>query len=372
MLDMAMYGLVACLVYWLVIFVYRITLHPLAKFPGPKLAAATFWYEFYFDLFPYRLRYLWKIEQLHKQYGPIVRINPIHLHIHDPDYLDEIYSGSTGRRKRNRDPWFYASEAHGPLGWSVFQTVEHDVHRMRRAALSPFFSKRSIQALECMIVEKIDKLTDRFAEACRTEEVVPLLFASGALTMDIISVYAFGKDSGRLALPDWAAEELEAYSQMSQMGPFARQFPWFAKLVLTVLPPSVVEKLSPAAALIPKNRAFFRDMIQTALGDSALGREAGKSPSSRTIFQDIIQSDLPKLDKAPARLAAEANLLLIAGTETTARTLAVIMFHLVDNPAVLERFRHDLALHMPRQGVIVPLADLEAIPYIVSIHQVDS
>lgn len=54
---------------WLCIIVYRITLHPLAKFPGPKLAGATFWYEFYYDVWPNRYRYMWKIEELHKKYG---------------------------------------------------------------------------------------------------------------------------------------------------------------------------------------------------------------------------------------------------------------------------------------------------------------
>jgi hypothetical protein len=56
-------------VYWLGIFVYRVTLHPLARFPGPKLAAVTFWYEFYYDVWPLNYRYMWKIEELHRQYG---------------------------------------------------------------------------------------------------------------------------------------------------------------------------------------------------------------------------------------------------------------------------------------------------------------
>jgi len=171
---------------WIIKFTYRLYFHPLANFPGPKLAGATYLYELYYDLYPHKLRYLWQIERLHQQYGPIVRINPAHLHINDPDFLDDIYA--SGKRKRNRDAWFYRSEHSGPLGWSVFQTVEHDVHRMRRAALSPFFSKRNIHALEGLITGKVDELAERFAIAHQNAEVVPLLHAAGALTMDIISV----------------------------------------------------------------------------------------------------------------------------------------------------------------------------------------
>ncbi|CAG8901783.1 unnamed protein product [Penicillium egyptiacum] len=77
--------------YGILLYVYRLTLHPLARFPGPKLAAASL---------SHKHRYLWKIKQLHEIYGPVVRINPNHIHIHDPDYFDEIYTG--GRRKRDR------------------------------------------------------------------------------------------------------------------------------------------------------------------------------------------------------------------------------------------------------------------------------
>ena len=48
--------------------VYRITLHPLAKFPGPILAALTYKYEFYFDGIKGG-QYTKEIERLHQIYG---------------------------------------------------------------------------------------------------------------------------------------------------------------------------------------------------------------------------------------------------------------------------------------------------------------
>lgn len=48
--------------------IYRLYFSPVAKFPGPKLAGLTFWYEFYYDVIK-RGRYTFKIRELHKQYG---------------------------------------------------------------------------------------------------------------------------------------------------------------------------------------------------------------------------------------------------------------------------------------------------------------
>jgi hypothetical protein len=41
---------------------------PLSKFPGPKLAAATLWYEFYFNIVRGGI-FMWEIERMHAKYG---------------------------------------------------------------------------------------------------------------------------------------------------------------------------------------------------------------------------------------------------------------------------------------------------------------
>ena len=51
--------------------IYRLFLSPLAKFPGPKLAALTRKYESYYEAYQ-NYEYLWKIKEMHKQYGEII------------------------------------------------------------------------------------------------------------------------------------------------------------------------------------------------------------------------------------------------------------------------------------------------------------
>jgi len=56
------------LLYLVLKAVYRITFHPLAKFPGPILAALTYKYEFYFEGIKGG-RYTKEVERLHQIYG---------------------------------------------------------------------------------------------------------------------------------------------------------------------------------------------------------------------------------------------------------------------------------------------------------------
>lgn len=59
------------------IVIYRLVAHPLANFPGPKLAAATFLYEFYYDVVKKGM-YIWEIERMHEKYGMLYLFHYIH------------------------------------------------------------------------------------------------------------------------------------------------------------------------------------------------------------------------------------------------------------------------------------------------------
>lgn len=63
-------GLVGTSIYLLSLAIYRLSFSPLAKFPGPKLAALTQWYEAYYELFSGDGgQFIWHYAKLHEEYG---------------------------------------------------------------------------------------------------------------------------------------------------------------------------------------------------------------------------------------------------------------------------------------------------------------
>lgn len=81
--------------------VWRLYFSPISHIPGPKLAALTWAYEFYYDIV-LGGQYTFKIIELHKKYGPIIRINPQEIHVGDPDFYPVLYLGTNRRLEKWR------------------------------------------------------------------------------------------------------------------------------------------------------------------------------------------------------------------------------------------------------------------------------
>lgn len=188
---------VAFVVYVLLLYTYRLTLHPLASFPGPRLAAMSLWYEFFYDFF-HNGQYIFVIRDMHLKYGPIVRVTPDELHVNDPSFLPELMPA--GGRRRNK--YYRLMQIFG-FAEAAGATVEHEAHRIRRGAMSKMFSKESVRRLEPIMKENLETLFMRlkgFQESRKPLNVLPMF---GAFTNDLISEYAYGFNSNWLEGPEF-------------------------------------------------------------------------------------------------------------------------------------------------------------------------
>lgn len=132
-------------------------------------------------------------------------------------------------------------------------TPRHDIHRMRRAALNPYFSKASIRKLETIVRERVSTLLKRFERHRATGEVVSLSIVFRALTSDIINQYAFGRSGDYLSLEDYFAPFYESVMAFFNGFHLSLYFPWLGPL-LDSLPTEFTSKLTPALNVLNQMR----------------------------------------------------------------------------------------------------------------------
>lgn len=344
---------IACLV---LLAVCRVLYSPLAKFPGPRMAAITTWYQAYYDIW-LGGQYFRKLNELHTKYGPIVRINPHELHVDDPEFIEVLFTGP-GKR-RDKDRWIGRAVQ---VPDSTVSTIPHELHRSRRAAFSPFFSKASIRRLEPAVTETLDNMLQRLETYSKTGEVVPLSTVYRAATNDIITGYCFGESTRFLLKDDYSGPYFNAASQFLRMTPWMTHIAWLSPLLNSI--PSKVQ-----AMLLPDLEPFFAmkrrwaDQIEEVRSSQTLD---GKT---ETVFHGMLSSDLSDTEKSTARLTQEAQLLVQAGQETTASTLASITFHLLADPSILKKLKQELATSFPDPDARPTAAQLERLPYLSAIIQ---
>jgi cytochrome P450 len=87
-----------------------------------------------------------------------------------------------------------------------------------------------------------------------------------------------------------------------------------------------------------------------------------------TVFHHILlNSKLPPEEKTVARLSDDAQVFMQAGTLTTAWTLEIIMFWLINQADTLKILKAELKTVMPTTETIVPLVELERLPYLNAV-----
>ena len=120
-------------------------------------------------------------------------------------FYDTLYSNSRHSDKLKHLEHRFNNKLAG------FSTAEHSIHRMRRAAINPFFSKRKISQYSPNIQVHMDRVCQRVSsEFLANGSVLTLNNMWGAFASDIVVGYTLEKQYDFILKPDFRAEFSEA------------------------------------------------------------------------------------------------------------------------------------------------------------------
>lgn len=96
-------------------------------------------------------------------------------------------------------------------------------------------------------------------------------------------------------------------------------------------------------------------------------RKVADKSQYRTIFDEILDDeDLPAQEKTLERLTDEATILVIAASETPAKVLCLIIYHLLAYPEWLQKIRNELSALHELNSQNPSLHQLERLPHLSS------
>lgn len=80
----------------------------------------------------------------------------------------------------------------------------------------------------------------------------------------------------------------------------------------------------------------------------------------------LADQKIPLLEKSQTRLEDDAIFLMLAGTDAPSQTLAITMFHILNNPATYQKLKLELFAALPDVSGTSCIDQLEQLPYLVS------
>ncbi|KAL4816633.1 putative cytochrome P450 [Aspergillus spinulosporus] len=342
--------------YWTSLIIYRLYFHPLAGFPGPKLAAATRWYEFYYDIIQ-QGKYVYKVDQMHEKYGPIVRINP-----HEIIYV----AGNTRRTEK----WAPSAIGIGIDGNVI--TVDHELHRLRRRPLDPFFSRMGIDRLEPLIIEEAKLLNDRLQSYSGSGHVLRLTDVFSAFAGDVITQICSEGGPTMMNKPEFGEDWNQLLLAGAQQLPLLIYFPIPISLA-QLIPNALLVRLFPVLVSYKLMHELTTRHINDAKRegfslDATKPQEDTRSSLFRHLLSPSSAGRLPESERDTERLAREAMVLFGAGTITTAHTLSFICYYVLHDSHIRDRLGEELRSVMAQYPTSMPTwQQLERLPYLQAL-----
>ncbi|KAI0890577.1 cytochrome P450 [Annulohypoxylon maeteangense] len=327
--------------------IYLLYFHPLAKYPGPKIAAVSnIWYGYHWI----SGRYPWATENVLRKYGDVVRVAPNELVFIQPQAFADIY-----RPHVKNHELFVKTEMndrgdeHGGIAF------ERDPVRHRKVSkqLSPAFSSRSITAKEPAMHKHIDLFIERMKTLGAAEDGVDLARWCNWLAMDISADITYNRQMNQIRDMKNSAymNVISGFNKYTTVEQVSLRFPLLKRFRKLFIPVSAMTSM-------PEMVQSSRIELQRRLCQKG-------NTDHLDFFDQIVPEDsvLPKDPKKMRHFEQLAAQLLFGGFEPVSSWFYGTFLNLLDEPEIYQILAKEIRDNFTKYDDITP-GNLALLPYL--------
>ncbi|KAF5636922.1 cytochrome P450 monooxygenase monooxygenase [Fusarium sp. NRRL 25303] len=322
---------------------YNVYLHPLSKYPGPRLAAATrLWYCYHCV----QGNLVHALHEAHQKYGDVVRTAPNELSYTHPKAWNDIYGHRGGKGEMVKDPTFYSNISSGP---GSIINAEQFRHRILRKQASHGFSERALRSQEDVIKKYADLMLERLEECAASENpTVDIVDWYNFFTFDVMGDLVFGQSFD--CLTNWGYHPwVQLIFDSVKAGAFVRctkYWPFLAPLSKWLVPSDIRRRRADQRKLAVE-KAEYRKSIDDGRHDLISGYLLPDSGITALEYQSTVET------------------LIIAGSETTATLMSGVTYYLLRDPERMAKVKSEIrgAFSTVEQ---INLVNVNRLPYLLA------
>ncbi|KAL3292811.1 cytochrome P450 [Colletotrichum asianum] len=293
--------------------------------------------------------------ELHEKYGPLVRIGPNTVMFSDPDTLKRI---AAARSKYTKGEW-YAVGRTTPGEDHLFSMRDEEKRKHLKSKMGPGYSGLENGGFEAGIDKQIaafvDLIDTKYISTPNVFRPMDMASKSTYFALDVISELGFGHAYGFLKedrdLYQYVATKDAFFPVMITMG----NVPWLAKLMHS-WPLNLGLPKSADSAGFGALMGFTKTFVD--------GRLAPDTKPGKDMIQSFINAGLTREE-----LTQEVYVETIAGSDTTATAIRMILLSLLSNPSAFAALRAEIDAGIASGILSFPVKDSEAkaMPYLQAV-----
>ncbi|KAL4259956.1 Cytochrome P450 superfamily protein [Pleurotus pulmonarius] len=318
------------------VVLYRLSpAHPLAEFPGPRIAKISKLWAAYLTWTGRQHLYN---KKLHDQYGPFVRTGPNELSIADADAVAPVL-GSQGLPKGK-----YYDARQDPTAPRNLIILRGEEHTARRRLWNRGMSGDSLREYEGLISERAHELVERLAGL---EGSVDFSKWLSFFSFDFMGDMAFGSGFGMIQDGQDSKGLWKALEDFMYAAAVVSHIPWAS---------CFIQKIPYVARGLTKLRK---------IGVSCATNRIKSGSKIKDLWYHLTdEAGRERQEPNLANVVADGTVAIVAGADTVATAVICLFYYLLSNRPMLERLRREVDSVYPQGENAMDTSKHANMPYL--------